>query len=100
MWGSERGVSWAQWSQYNRKRWVQMCEWVRRVCPMSKRVRMISRRRDGWLDQGHGAVRGLILARWLCCCWLLHCSYHLLFIRCFMKRERSVFVGRRSGFMP
>ena len=46
MWGSERGVSWAQWSQDNGQRWDQMCEWVRRVCPMRERVRMISRRRD------------------------------------------------------
>jgi len=61
--GSERVVSWAQWSQYNGKRWVQMCEWVRRIWPMRKRVRMISRRRDAWLDDGHGDVKGLILAR-------------------------------------
>jgi len=65
MWGRERGMFWAQWSQYNGKRWEQMCEWVRRVRPMRKRVRMI--RRDGWLDKGHGAVKGLISARWLCC---------------------------------
>ena len=77
-----------------------MCEWVRRVCPMRKRVRMISRRRDDWLDDDHGAVvDGLILTRWLSCFGLLHCSCHLLFISCRMKRERSVFVGRRSGFM-
>jgi len=43
--GSERGVSWAQWSQGNGKRWEQMCEWVRRVCPMRTRLRMIARRR-------------------------------------------------------
>jgi len=70
-----------------------------KVCPMRKRVRIISRRRDDWLDDGYGPVDGLILARWLSCCWLLHCSCHLLFISCRMKRERSVFVGRRCGFM-
>ena len=90
-------MPWVQWSQYNGKRWEQMCEWVRRVRPMGKRVRMISRRRDGWLDDDHGAVEGLVLAMWLSCCWLLHCSCHLSFIRCVMKRERSVFVGRRCG---
>jgi len=57
------------------------------------------RRRNDWLDDGHGAVDDLILARWLSCGWLLHWSCHLLFISCFMKRERSVSVGKRSGFM-
>jgi len=99
MWGSETGVSWAQWLQYNGKIWEQMCEWVRRVWPMRKRVRMISRRRDGWLDDGHGTVKGLSLAKCLCCCCLLDCSCHLLFITCVMKKERSVFVARRSGFI-
>jgi len=51
-------------------------------------------------DVAHGAVEGLVLAMWLSCCWLLHCSCHLSFIRCVMKRERSVFVGRSCGFMP
>jgi len=36
MWGSERGVSWSQWSQDNGNRWEQMCEWVRGACPMRK----------------------------------------------------------------
>jgi len=93
MWGSERGASWAQWSQFKGERWEQMCEWVRRVCPMRKRVRMILRRRDDWLDDGHGAVKCLTLAKWLSCCWLLHYSCHLLFITV-TKNKLSLPEGR------
>jgi len=66
--GQVRGVREGCLGHNGTRQSEQMCEWVRRLCPMYNRVRMISRRRDDWLDDGHGAVDGLILARWLSCC--------------------------------
>ena len=48
-----------------------------------------------WLvGHNHDNVDGLILARWLSCCWLIHCSCQLLPINCLIWKGEISFRGK------
>ena len=44
----------SQWEQVNGKRLENRWGWVRRVCPIQRRERMISTRHFGFCEDGHG----------------------------------------------
>ena len=53
-WETVIGKTESQWEQVNGKRLENRWEWVRRVCPILRRKRMISTRHFGCCEDGHG----------------------------------------------